>query len=52
MKFYFLLLWLGIGMWSTACTGAVIFGSEREQPDLTLYQAEKNGQDYEYKDLK
>ena len=52
MKFYFILLLLGIGMWSTASADAVIFSSEREEPDLTLYQAEKNSQSYEYQKLK
>lgn len=52
MRFYFILLLLGIGMWSTASADTVIFSSEREEPDLTLYQAEKNSQSYEYQKLK
>ena len=48
MKFLLLLLALSSFPWSAFCREITILDCEREQPDLTLFQADRNGQEYDY----
>lgn len=48
MKNPFVLLVLSSFLLNAFCREVTILDCEREQPDLTLFQADKNGQEYDY----